>query len=252
MIQFVKVSKSFGTHSVLKDLDLLIPAGSLTVILGPSGTGKSVLLKHILGLIEPNSGKILVDGVDLTTLYSDEVAFNDFRKRFGMLFQNAALFDSMNVYENVAFPLREHTALSEEEIKKKVLGNLQLVGLEKAFEKMPSELSGGMRKRVGLARAIALEPQIILYDEPTTGLDPLMTEAINELIVRVHQHPSSQMKVTTLIISHDIESTFRMADFIAFLYEGKIVAQGSPEEMVKSQHPFVREFLKKPEDRLRR
>lgn len=239
MIQFRDVWKSFDGHAVLRGLDLEILAGKVTVILGPSGEGKSVLLKHVIGLLRPDRGKIVVDGIDLDTL--DARAFNDFRKKFGMLFQNAALFDSMTVAENVMFPLKEHTSLSPEEIARKVGEKLELVGLKGAEGKMPSELSGGMRKRVGLARAIALEPKIILYDEPTTGLDPLMTDTINRLICDTQK----KLNLTSVVISHDIEGTFEIADFVAMLHEGKIVEQGTSEAFQKSKHPFVRKFLER-------
>ena len=240
VIELQDVSKAFGSQVVLDHLSLKIPEGKLTVILGPSGEGKSVTLKHIIGLMPPDSGRVIVDGTDLWSLSEKERT--DFRKKFGMLFQNAALFDSMTVFENVAFPMREHTNLSEEEISKKVYEKLLVVGLEKAAEKLPSELSGGMRKRVGLARAIALEPKIILYDEPTTGLDPLMTASINQLITDTQK----KLSITSVVISHDIESTFRVADLVVLLYRGKIIAQGSPEDFRqrKFQHPFVNEFIK--------
>lgn len=238
MIQLIDLHKSFNAHPVLRGVSLEIPAGKITVILGPSGEGKSVLLKHIIGLVRPDSGKVVVDGTDLSKLSDQEL--NEFRKRFGMLFQGAALFDSLTVEENIAFPLKEHTKLPLDEIAKKVREKLALVGLEKAIGKMPSELSGGMRKRVGLARAIALEPKIILYDEPTTGLDPLMTEAINQLIIEMQK----KLHVTSVVISHDIESTFEMADGVAMIHDGKIVERGTPEEFRRSAHPFVQEFLK--------
>jgi phospholipid/cholesterol/gamma-HCH transport system ATP-binding protein len=237
MIQVVDLKKSFNGTPILRGVDLEIPTGKITVILGPSGEGKTVLLKHIIGLLHPDQGKVIVDGIELSSL--DDRNLNDFRKKFGMLFQNGALFDSLTVEENVAFPLQEHTSLSAEEIAKKVQEKLTLVGLEKAIGKMPSELSGGMRKRVGLARAIALEPAIILYDEPTTGLDPLMTDAINHLIIDMQK----RFKVTSVLISHDIESTFFVADYVAMLHEGKIIIKGTPEEIQKSDHPFVRKFL---------
>ncbi len=241
MIRFINVHKAFNSHPVLKGVDLEIPTGKLVVILGPSGEGKSVMLKHIIGLVRPDRGDVIVDGTDLSKLSDQEL--NEFRKRFGMLFQSAALFDSMTVEENVAFPLKEHTKLSPSEIETKVREKLSLVGLSKAIGKMPSELSGGMRKRVGLARAIALEPKIILYDEPTTGLDPLMTEAINLLIADMQK----KLQVTSVIISHDVESTFEIADLVAMLHEGKIIAQGTPQEFKRSDHPFVRKFLERSE-----
>jgi phospholipid/cholesterol/gamma-HCH transport system ATP-binding protein len=193
----------------------------------------------MIGLIRPDSGRVVVDGTDLSTL--DARAINEFRKKFGMLFQNAALFDSFNVKDNVAFPLREHTKLSEREISERVRQKLDLVGLKAALDKMPSELSGGMRKRVGLARAIALEPGIILYDEPTTGLDPLMTDTINRLIVDTQR----KLSVTSVVISHDIEATFQVADFVAMLHGGVIIESGDPKTFQKSAHPFVRKFLER-------
>jgi phospholipid/cholesterol/gamma-HCH transport system ATP-binding protein len=242
VIQFIDVHKSFNSHKVLNGLNLEIPARKITVILGPSGEGKSVLLKHMIGLVRPDRGRVVVDGTDLSGL--NEKALNEFRKKFGMLFQNAALFDSFNVEENVAFPLREHTKLTDAEIAERVKQKLQLVGLEGALAKMPSELSGGMRKRVGLARAIALEPSIILYDEPTTGLDPLMTDTINRLIVDTQK----KLGLTSVIISHDIETTFQVADFVAMLHEGVIIEQGNSESFQKSGHPFVRKFLERHGD----
>jgi len=242
MIEFVDVMKSFDGHVVLDHLSIQIPLKKITVILGPSGEGKSVMLKHILGLLLPDSGRVIVKGTDLSTL--DPRGLNEFRKNFGMLFQSAALFDSMTVFENVAFPLKEHTKLSSREIAEKVEERLQLVGLSGAEQKMPSQLSGGMRKRVGLARAIALEPEIILYDEPTTGLDPLMTDTINRLICDTQK----KLNLTSVIISHDIETTFEIADFVAMLHNGKIIEQGIPGEFRKSGHPFVRRFLERRGD----
>jgi phospholipid/cholesterol/gamma-HCH transport system ATP-binding protein len=242
VIRFEDVHKSFNGHAVLKGINLDLPKDKISVILGPSGEGKSVLLKHMIGLMRPTSGRVIVDGTDLSTL--DDRQLNDFRRKFGMLFQNAALFDSFNVEDNVAFPLREHTRLSEKEIKARVREKLELVGLQGALEKMPSELSGGMRKRVGLARAIALEPSIILYDEPTTGLDPLMTDTINRLIVDTQK----KLRITSVLISHDIEATFQVADFVAMIHEGVIIEQGDPTFFQKSRHPFVRKFLERSGD----
>ena len=237
MIRFEGVYKSFGDNEVLKGIDLDLPASKISVILGPSGEGKSVLLKHMIGLIRPDKGRVVVDGTDLSKL--DDKALTAFRKNFGMLFQNAALFDSFNVEDNIAFPLREHTNLSEKEIAERVRQKLDLVGLKGANAKMPSELSGGMRKRVGLARAIALEPRIILYDEPTTGLDPLMTDTINRLIVDTQK----KLGLTAVVISHDIEATFQVADFVAMIHNGVIIENGAPSVFEKSRHPFVRKFL---------
>lgn len=237
MIAIVNLHKSFGSQRVLRGVNLEIPGGAVTVILGRSGEGKSVLLKHVIGLLRADAGGVLVDGVDLMKLSSTRL--NDFRKRFGMLFQNAALFDSLNVYENVAFPLKEHTRFNKAEIDRVVQEKLTLVGLSGVETKMPAELSGGMRKRVGLARAIALSPEILLYDEPTTGLDPIMTDSVNNLILETQRN----LHVTSVIISHDIESTFRIADKIAMLHDGVIIEEGPPERFRKSQNPFVRRFL---------
>lgn len=237
MIQLKNLHKNFAGQKVLDGVNLDIPEGTITVILGRSGTGKSVLLKHIIGLLRADSGQVLIDNKDLMNMSDFELY--ECRKKFGMLFQNAALFDSLNVFENVAFPLREHSKFSEAEIADLVKEKLALVGLFNVDHKMPSELSGGMRKRVGLARAIALSPKIILYDEPTTGLDPLMTDSVNHLILETQK----KLNVTSVVISHDIESTFFLADKIAMLYEGKIIEQSPPDEFRKSTHPFVKQFL---------
>ncbi len=237
ILRLVDLHKSFRTQKVLDGLSLEAPRGQITVIIGRSGSGKSVLLKHIIGLIRPDRGQVLLDGQDITTL--DDRAMNQVRRRFGMLFQDAALFDSMNVGDNVAFPLREHTKLKEAQIRQVVADKLRLVGLTGAEEKMPSELSGGMRKRAGLARALALDPEIILYDEPTTGLDPLLTDAINRLIKETGQ----RLGVTSVVISHDIPGAMAMADRIAMLYQGRIIASGSPQEIKDSQDPVVRQFI---------
>lgn len=238
MIEIIKINKSFNGQKVLDDLDLNIEPEKITVVIGQSGGGKSVLIKHIIGLIRPDSGQIIVDGVDITNL--NDKKLNEVRKKFGMLFQDAALFDSMTVGENIAFPLKEHTRLSIKEINKIVDDKLNLVGLDNVTNKMPSELSGGMRKRVGLARAIALDPKIVLFDEPTTGLDPIMRESIDELIVSTQK----RTKATFVVISHDIESTFVIAHKVAMLYQGRIVAVGTPDEIRSSNNPFVRRFIK--------
>jgi phospholipid/cholesterol/gamma-HCH transport system ATP-binding protein len=237
MIELVDVHKSFGTQHVLHGLNLRIEDDMTTVIIGKSGGGKSVLLKHIIGLLKPDSGQVLVDGVDITRL--NERDLNEIRKKFGMLFQEAALFDSMNVEENVAFPLREHTKKNDKEIQEIVKERLAAVGLAGVEKKMPSELSGGMRKRVGLARALAMRPRIILFDEPTTGLDPVMTEAINELIISTQKN----FNVTCVVISHDVESIFRIGHRIAMLYEGEIVEYGGPDEIRNSENPVLHQFL---------
>ena len=236
-VRFVNVTKRFGSQLVLDELCLDIPRGRITYILGRSGVGKSVLIKHIIGLLKPDTGEIWVDGQDVTKL--SETRLNELRMKFGMLFQDAALFDSMTAYENIAFPLQEHRSLSVKEEQAVVAGKLAQVGLSGVEEKFPSQLSGGMRKRVGLARAIALDPEIILYDEPTTGLDPLMVQQVDELIVKTQE----QQRSTSIVISHDIPTALRSADLIAVLDAGKIVALGEPEEIRKSEHPFVKEFL---------
>ncbi len=243
MIQLEAVYKAFGTQQVLNGVDLKIPQGKITVIIGRSGEGKSVLLKTILGLLKPDSGKVLIDGEDFFASGASEQ--KKLRSKFGMLFQNAALFDSMNVEENVAFPLREHTDLSEEEILHKVEQRLADVGLKDIGHKMPSVLSGGMRKRVGLARALMLEPEIILYDEPTTGLDPLLTDSIDNLIVATQK----AFNLTSVVISHDIKATMKIADNIAMLHEGKILEEGTPEQFQQTKHPFIQKFLSGKADR---
>lgn len=237
MIKLIDIHKSFGKHKVLKGVHLDIEDGKTTVIIGKSGGGKSVLLKHIIGLLKPDRGNVLVDDVDITQLSDNDL--NETRKKFGMLFQEAALFDSMTVGENVAFPLREHTKLHDDEIHDVVSDRLRAVGLTGIEDKMPSELSGGMRKRVGLARALAMQPRIILFDEPTTGLDPVMTEAINQLILET-QH---QFHLTSVVISHDLGSIFKISDKIAMLYEGEIIEYGTPEEIKASQNPVIIQFL---------
>lgn len=237
MIKLIDVHKSFGKQKVLKGLHLDIEDGKTTVIIGKSGGGKSVLLKHIIGLLKPDSGQVLVDDVDIAKLTDKDL--NEIRKKFGMLFQEAALFDSMTVGENVAFPLREHTKIKDREIKEIVAERLRAVGLKGIEDKMPSELSGGMKKRVGLARAIALQPQIVLFDEPTTGLDPVMTEAINHLIMETQKN----FNLTCVVISHDLGSIFKIGHRIAMLYEGEIIEYGAPEEIRSSQDPVTVQFL---------
>lgn len=237
IIELKDVHKSFGSQQVLRGVDLAVPRGKTTVIIGRSGGGKSVILKHMIGLIKPERGQVLVDGTDITGL--DDRRLNDLRKRFGMLFQDAALFDSMTAGENVAFPLQEHTKLKPEEIHKLVAEKLALVGLPGVEPKMPSQLSGGMRKRVGLARAIALDPEIILFDEPTTGLDPLMADAINRLISDTQRH----LGITAVVISHDLQGAFQIAHHLAMLYDGRIIISGTPDEVRRSQDPVVRQFL---------
>lgn len=237
IIKIRKLCKKFGNQEVLKELDLDIPKGMITVIIGRSGGGKSVLLKHIIGLLKPDSGEIYIDGIDIAKESDDKL--NEVRKRFGMLFQEGALFDSMTIEENVAFPLTEHTKLSHEEIEERTKEVLAMVGLTGAEKKYPSEISGGMRKRAGLARAIIAKPDIILFDEPTSGLDPIMSAHIDNLIVEIQK----RLNVTCIIISHDIQSTFRIAHKIAMLYDGKIIAEGTPEEMKTLDNPFLKQFI---------
>ena len=237
MIQVIDVHKSFGNQKVLDGVNLTVEEGKTTVIIGRSGGGKSVLLKHIIGLLKPDQGQVMVDGLDIAQM--KDLELNEVRKKFGMLFQEAALFDSLTVGENVAFPLREHSRMKEDEIRATVLDRLRAVGLSGIEGKMPSELSGGMRKRVGLARAIAMRPKIVLFDEPTTGLDPVMTEAINQLIVNTQE----SFDLTCVVISHDLQSIFKVGHKIAMLYEGRIIAYGSPDDIQHSDNPVIRQFL---------
>ncbi|MEW6261586.1 MAG: ABC transporter ATP-binding protein [Thermodesulfobacteriota bacterium] len=237
IIRIVELTKSFAGVKVLDRLDLDIERGRINFIIGRSGGGKSVLLKHIIGLMKPDSGHIFLDELDMVG--QTEAVMNRIRKRFGMLFQEAALFDSMTVGENVAFPLVEHTRLKAREIRDMVREKLALVGLEDIERLMPSEISGGMRKRVGLARAMILEPEILLFDEPTTGLDPIMCDQIDELIVRTQE----RLGVTSIVISHDMAATLRIAHRVAMIYEGKIVFHGSPREIKALESPVVKQFL---------
>ncbi|MFA5500569.1 MAG: ABC transporter ATP-binding protein [Candidatus Omnitrophota bacterium] len=237
MIEIINVSKTFGGHKVLDNLNLNIKDGETTVIIGRSGCGKSVLLKHIIGLLKPDSGHVLIDGKDTTRM--DEKELNEIRMKFGMLFQGAALFDSLTVLENVGFSMLEHSTATREEIAKRVQECLALVGLKDIEDKKPAELSGGMRKRVGLARAIFLRPQIILYDEPTTGLDPIMGDSINDLIVQLH----SKLNITSIAVTHDMTSAYKIGDRITMLYNGKIIADGNPEQIKNTNDPIVKQFI---------
>ena len=236
-IRLRDIHKSFGPKHVLNGIDLEVETGESLVVIGGSGTGKSVLLKHIIGLLQPDRGTVEVDGVDLSTLDHREIV--EFRRRYGMAFQEGALFDSMNVKENVAFPLKRQTDESDEEIYGRVERCLGLVGLEGVGEKMPSELSGGMRRRVGFARAIALEPDIVLFDEPTTGLDPVTTAQIDEVILNLLDRLDS----TAVTITHDMTSAFRVADRIAMLHGGKIIALAPPEEFKQLDDRRVQQFI---------
>jgi phospholipid/cholesterol/gamma-HCH transport system ATP-binding protein len=213
----VNLYKSFGEKHVLQGCNLEVQEGESMVVIGGSGSGKTVLIKCIIGLIQPDEGEIYVDGLEITSL--DERELNEVRKRFGMLFQGGALFDSLRIWENVGFGLQQHTRRSEDEIRRISSEKLRLVGLRDIEELMPSELSGGMKKRVSLARAIAMEPEILLYDEPTTGIDPIMADAINELIIQMRE----KLNVTSIAITHDMKSAYKIADQIAMLYQGKII-----------------------------
>lgn len=237
MITLRNVHKSFGAQKVLDGLDLDIPDGKITAIIGPSGEGKSVLLKHLIGLLQPDSGAVEVDGESILDLRRSEL--NRIREKFGMLFQNVALFDSMTVFENVAFPLEEKTSLSKEEIRGKVLSALEDVGLKNIENKFPDELSGGMKKRVGLARAVVLGPKIILFDEPTTGLDPIIKRAIHQLIKDTH----AKFGFTAVIVSHEIPEIFDVAQNVAMLFRGKILQHGTSDDIKNSDHPAVRQFI---------
>lgn len=239
MIELKDIKKSFGTQKVLDGIHLNISKGEITVIVGRSGEGKSVLLKHLIGLIRPDAGEVIVNGVNILDL--SEYKLLETRKKFGMLFQHAALFDSMDVFKNISFPLHEHSTLRESEIKNRVYELVNLVGLqENVLKKYPSELSGGMRKRVGLARAIALKPEVLLYDEPSTGLDPIMTDVVNHLILDTQK----KLGITTVVISHDIPATFFIADKIAMLHEGKIILEGTAQDFKDTKNEVVSHFLK--------
>lgn len=240
IIRVVDVRKKFGDREVLKGMNLDVTRGSILVILGGSGMGKSVLMKHMIGLLQPDSGQIIVDGEDISHMGAS--ALKRVRSKFGMVFQNGALFDSMTNWDNVAFPLREHRKdLKGKALDDKVSHLFELFSLkpEVIGPRFPSEISGGQRKRVALARAVALDPTIVLYDEPTTGLDPITTDQVDEMILDAKRH----LGVTSIVISHDIASAFKIADQIIFVYEGEIVADGLKQEMLTSKHPFVRQFF---------
>lgn len=237
MIRLEGIHKTLGGQQVLRGVDLEIPTGQLTAIIGPSGEGKSVLLKHMIGLLRPDAGHVFVDGVDIARI--TDKALNAIRKRFAMLFQSAALFDSMTVFENVAFPLREKRLVAEPELTAMVLGMLDRVGLKDMGHKFPAELSGGMKKRAGLARALIMGPEIILFDEPTTGLDPLMTKSIHDLIVTMHR----VFGFTGVIVSHEIPKIFHIVDWVAMLKDGKILAMAPSREFQRIPDPRVQEFI---------
>lgn len=230
--------KSFGRNRVLKDLTLAFPRGKTTVVLGPSGCGKSVLLKHLIGLLHPERGQVYFENERIDTLSERRLAH--VRQQIGFLFQQGALFDSMNVYENVAFPLRQIEGRSPYDEETRVRRVLRLVGLENTLLQQPSELSGGQQKRVALARAVVLEPSVVLYDEPTTGLDPIRSDVINELILKLKQ----ELHVTSIVVTHDLISAFKVADHMVMLHEGRVVLAGAPAEFRASTDPIVSRFLR--------
>jgi len=237
MIELVNLHKSFGRQQVLRGVNLTIPHGQITAIIGRSGSGKSVLLKHLVALIRPDSGQVLVDGEELGQLRGK--ALDQVREKFGVLFQGGALFDSMTVFDNVAFPLREKTRLPEAEIAKRANQRLEAVGLVDMGQKYPAEVSGGMKKRVALARALVQDPKIILFDEPTTGLDPILLNSIHRLILDAHK----SFGFTAVVISHEIPEIFDIAQTVAMLHDGVIVEHGSPEAIMASANPVVRQFI---------
>jgi phospholipid/cholesterol/gamma-HCH transport system ATP-binding protein len=237
MIEVRDLQKSFGTQKILDGVSLRIETGESVVIIGRSGGGKSVLLKHLVGLLQPDSGEVLIDGENIEPMSERELL--RVRSKFGMLFQSAALFDSMTVAENVGFAFRRNKGMSQSEIQKKVAEALEVVDLPGTENKKPSELSGGMRKRVGLARAIVYQPQIVLYDEPTTGLDPIVSDSIDKLILRVRD----RFKVTSVVVTHDMRSARRVGQRILMLHNKKIYATGTPDEIFDSQDPIVRQFI---------
>lgn len=237
MIRVIDLHKSFGSHHVLRGVNLEIPTGTIYVVVGGSGTGKSCLLKHIIGLLRPDSGEVWIDDVQISALRNRPL--NRVRDRFSMLFQGGAMFDSLSVYDNVAFPLREKTRMAEDAIRDKVHERLGQVGLSGVDDKFPSELSGGMLKRAALARALVTDPEILLFDEPTTGLDPIRVNTIHQLIHDLH----GLLNFTAVVVSHEIPEVFSLATHIAMLNEGQVVATGTPEDLQASADPVVQQFL---------
>lgn len=236
-INIQRLNKSFNSLQVLKDLDLKIRKGETTVIIGGSGTGKSILLKHIIGLIKPDSGKILIHGIDITT--KNESELGEIRSRFAMVFQSSALLNSLTVAENVGLGLKEQRQLSKKQIDKTVMEKLTLVKMEQKYNSMPEELSGGMKKRVAIARALAMNPEVVLYDEPTAGLDPIMAGNIDELIMELKE----KFKMTSIVVTHDMESAFFIGDHICMLYQGRIIEEGDPESFRHSKNDIVTQFI---------
>jgi phospholipid/cholesterol/gamma-HCH transport system ATP-binding protein len=237
MVRVVDLHKAFGDQLVLKGVNLDLEAGKITTIIGGSGSGKTVLLKHLNALLLPDRGSVIVDGTDITRI--GEKALNGIRQKYGVLFQGAALLDSMTIYDNVAFPLREKTKLTEDAIEKKVNERLAQVGLDGAGHKFPAEVSGGMKKRAGLARALIMEPEIVLFDEPTTGLDPLLGKSIHQLIRKMH----SAFRFTGVIVSHDIPEVFKISDCVAMLMNGVILEAGPTPDFLASKNPMIRQFI---------
>jgi len=237
MIEITNISKSFGNDIVLNDLNMTVKTGETKVVIGRSGVGKSVLLKNIIGLLRPDKGSIKINGTEVTDLSEKE--YNKLRMEMGMVFQGGALFDSMNVADNVAFVLNEFMELDRRTVLARVEDALAMVGLQGINHMSPSELSGGMKKRVSLARVLCMEPQIIFYDEPTTGVDPITADAINKLIVELR----NKLKVTSIVVTHDMNSAYKVADSIAMLYHGQVIAEGTSEEIRHTKHPVVRQFI---------
>ncbi|MBI4834529.1 MAG: ABC transporter ATP-binding protein [Planctomycetes bacterium] len=237
MIEFIDVHKSFGKHDVLAGINFRIERGETFAIIGRSGCGKSVTLKHMVGLLAPDKGTVIVDGIDVPS--ADPETMDKIRLKFGFLFQSGALLNSLNVADNIALPLREHKLIPEAEVPARVNEALSMLGLKQLEKVMPAELSGGMKKRVALARAIIAKPEIILYDEPTTGLDPIMSNIINDLIIQMKK----ALNVTSIVVTHDMKSTFKVADRIALLYEGKIFRSGTPKEFQASTDPYIKQFV---------
>lgn len=239
MIEINNISRCFGANKVLDGLSLVIKTGETKVIIGRSGCGKSVLLKHIVGLLKPEKGGVSIDGLEVTHLNDKELNLFRLRLKIAMLFQGGALFDSLTVGENVGFVLSEYTDTAKSTITKKVREALSMVGLKDIEHLLPSDLSGGMRKRVALARAICMQPKILLYDEPTTGVDPITADAINDLIIELHD----KLEVTSVVVTHDMVSAYKVADRIAMLYRGKIIQMGTPDEIKNTSNPFVKQFI---------
>ncbi len=237
MIKIINLSKGFAGQEVLSDLNLKILNRELVAVIGRSGGGKSVLLKHLIGIVKPDHGKVLIEGVDITSVSGRDL--DRVREKFGVVFQEGALFDSFTVYENIAFPLKEKTRLGKEEIEARVTGALEDVGLKEMGNKYPAEISGGMKRRVALARALITEPSIVLFDEPTTGLDPIISSSIHTLIKKTHK----KYKFTGVIISHEIPEIFDVADKVAMLYNGTIIEFGTPKEFRNSANPYVQQFI---------